>query len=368
MKFFLGCSNCFSSETIATSRPAGEQKHGNLLIFSRDELRVATQDFSSSNKIGEGGFGSVYKGRLQDGSFVAVKVLSVEIESMRGEREFISELAALSDVKHENLVTLQGCCVDGASRYLVYEYLENNSLSQTLLGKEQNRTKFSWEARRDISVGVARAIAHLHEEVRPRILHRDIKASNILLDQNFKPKVSDFGLSRMLRDDTSHVSTRVAGTLGYLAPEYAVSGHLSRKADVYGFGVLLLEIISGRSAVDFDLEHGEHYLVQKAWEFYNANNLVQIVDPVLNRNFPEAEAARFLKVGLLCVQENVKHRPHMSKVVGMLNNEIDIRDVRISEPGLLSDLTDIRLRQRNSTQSTSSRGSTSTSVPTSTYF
>ncbi|KAJ6699149.1 RECEPTOR-LIKE KINASE [Salix purpurea] len=311
------------------------------------------------------------QGSLEDGSVVAVKVLSVEIESMRGEREFISEIAALSDIRHENLVILRGCCVDGANRYLVYDYMENNSLVHTLLGQEHNRAKFNWEARRGISLGVARGIAYLHEVVQPHILHRDIKASNILLDQNFIPKVSDFGLSRLLRDNKSHVSTHVAGTLGYLAPEYAISGRMSRKSDVYSFGVLLLEIISGRPVVDFDLEHGEHYLVQKAWEAYMGNNLLQIVDPALHMDFPEEEALRFLMVGLLCVQETAKLRPRMSTTVAMLSNENDIKDVQISQPGLLSDLMDIRLRQKHSsqrTQTTFSRGSTTTSTHSTSYF
>ncbi|CAN1775775.1 Cold-responsive protein kinase 1, partial [Linum perenne] len=328
-------------------------------IFTRNELKRATQSFSSANKVGEGAFGSVYKGRLQDGSMVAVKVLSVDIESMRGERQFISELAAISNLRHENLVTLQGCCVDGADRYLVYQYMENNSLAHKLLGKMM---KFSWEARRHVSIGVARGIAYLHEEVNPRVLHRDIKASNILLDENLTPKVSDFGLSRILWDENSHVSTRVAGTLGYLAPEYAVSGHLTRKSDVYGYGVLLMEIISGRSAVDFDVELGEYYLVQKAWSTYKTSNLLQLVDSALNMNFPEEEAVRFLKVSLLCVQETAKRRPKMSTVVKMLNNEIKLESFEISEPGHLSDLMGIRLHKRYTSQTSSSKSSTRTSL------
>ncbi|KAJ9181588.1 hypothetical protein P3X46_009704 [Hevea brasiliensis] len=372
-KFPLCGSSCFSSSrsnskpTISTTSP-GEQNHGNLRIFSTQELQIATRGFSSSNKIGEGAFGSVYRGHLADGSVVAVKVLSVEIESMRGEREFISELAALSNIKHANLVELQGCCVDGANRYLVFDYMENNSLAQTLLGKEQNRMKFSWEARRDISLGVARGLAYLHEEVQPHIVHRDIKASNILLDRNFAPKVADFGLSRILRDQASHISTRVAGTLGYLAPEYAITGHLTRKSDVYSFGVLLLEIISGRSVVDFDLELGEHYLVRKAWQAYKSNKLMQVVDPALKMNFPEEEAFRFLMVSLLCVQETAKLRPHMSMAVKMLTNETDIRDVQISQPGLVPNLKDIRLPQKHTSESTSSGGSTIMSLPSTTYF
>ncbi|KAJ4704886.1 Serine/threonine protein kinase [Melia azedarach] len=349
MKFFSCCLLCRDSSYSATEAAAivrsgnGGQNHQNFRVFTYNELRDATQWFSRSNKVGEGSFGSVYKGRLRDGSIVAVKVLSVELESMRGEKEFASELAALSTVKHENLVTLQGCCIDGASRYLVYEYMENNSLAHILLGGEHNRMKFNWETRLKISLGIARGLVHLHEEVEPHIVHRDIKASNILIDQNFTPKVSDFGLSKLLRDNTSHISTRVAGTLGYLAPEYAVSGHLTRKSDVYGFGVLLLEIISGRPVVCFDLEEGEQYLVQKAWEAYESNDLLRLVDPTLEGNYSEEEADRFLKVGLLCVQENVRLRPSMSTAIKMLNNEMDIRDSQISQPGLVSDFMDIKL-------------------------
>lgn len=332
-------------------------------IFSSKELKSATNGFHSSKKLGEGGFGSVYKGRLRDGSLVAIKVLSTEIESMRGEREFIAELSALSVIRHENLVRLQGCCVDGAGRYLVYDYMENNSLTHTLLGGEQNRMRFSWDARRHISLGIARGLAYLHEEVEPHILHRDIKASNILLDENFTPKVGDFGLSKLLRDNHSHISTRVAGTIGYLAPEYAISGRLTRKSDVYSFGVLLLEIVSGRAVVDFDLEHGEHHLVQKAWEAFKAGNLVQLVDPTLQMNFPEDEAIRFLKLGLLCVQEMAKLRPQMSRAVKILSGEVDIKDSQISEPGLVSDIMEIKMGQQQSCdQSTFSKASTATST------
>ncbi|CAI0426887.1 unnamed protein product [Linum tenue] len=370
MKLKLCRLSCFFSPELrpTTTRTGEKLEEGNLRIFSLHELKRATQNFSSANKVGEGGFGSVYKGRLQDGSMVAVKVLSVEMESMRGEREFISELAALSNLRHDNLVILHGCCVEGSDRYLVYEYMENNSLAHTLLGNDQNRMKFSWEARRHVSIGVARGIAYLHEEVKPHVLHRDIKASNILLDDNFTPKVSDFGLSRILRDNSSYVSTRVAGTLGYLAPEYAVSGHLTRKSDVYGYGVLLMEIISGRSVVDFDIELGEHYLVQMAWSTYRAKKLLQIVDPALNMNYSEEEALRFLKISLLCVQETAKRRPMMSTVVEMLRNEIELESYEISEPGHLSDLMGIRLHKRYTSQTSSSRSTTTTSLQSTAHF
>ncbi|KAK0583913.1 hypothetical protein LWI29_004988 [Acer saccharum] len=304
MKFPFCCSSCSISAseiTVDTTSRQGEQNDQNFRVFTYNELKTATHGFSASNKIGAGASGSVYKGRLRDGTIVAVKVLSIELESMRGEREFVSELSALSNIKHENLVTLHGCCIDGANRYLVYDYMENNSLAHRLL------------------------------------------------------------------DNRSHISTRVAGTLGYLAPEYAITGHLTRKSDIYSFGVLLLEIISGRPFVVFDLEQGEHYLVQKAWQLYNDNDLVRLVDPELDVNYPEAEAVQFLKVGLLCVQENVKVRPIMSTAVKMLTGEIDIRDDHISQPGFVADLMDIKLAQQMLSQSISSSSGTTSQSTTSFY-
>ncbi|KAC9313690.1 hypothetical protein E3N88_46007 [Mikania micrantha] len=325
-------------------------------LFSYDELKAATHSFISKNKVGEGGFGEVYKGQLCDGTIVAIKVLSIELESMRGEREFISEIAALCDVQHQDLVNLHGCCIEGAKRYLVYDYMENNSLAYRFLGGEYSRKSFSWKMRENVSLGVAKALAYLHEEKRPHIVHRDIKASNVLLDQNFNPKVADFGLARLFQDDTSHISTRVAGTLGYLSPEYAITGRLTRKSDVYSFGVLLLEIITGRPIVEFDMEHGEHFLVDKAWNMYNCDRLVDLVDFVLLKDDDDderlrVEAVRFMKVGLLCVQEATKLRPRMSGVIKMLTNEMSIEEVKISKPGFLADLMDVKIDKKSSSQS-----------------
>ncbi|KAL0409904.1 UNVERIFIED_CONTAM: Cold-responsive protein kinase [Sesamum latifolium] len=327
-------------------------------VFSYDELKAATRGFK--NKIGEGGFGTVYKGRLIGDNFIAVKVLSVELETMRGERDFISEIVALSDIKHENLVTLRGCCIDGAQRLLVYDYMENNSISHTFLGAEQNRVKFTWPLRKHVSVGIARGLCYLHEEINPHIVHRDIKASNILLDQNFTPKLADFGLAKLFRDNTSYISTRVAGTLGYLSPEYAYSGHLTRKSDVYSFGVLLLQIVSGQPVVDYNLKYGERFLVEKAWELYNTKNLLELVDSALKGEFSQDEAVRFLKVGLLCVQETTRLRPAMSEAIKMLSNEIDIEDIDISRPGLVADLMEVKIRQKHSPNFTSSPASSTT--------
>ncbi|RZB66208.1 Cold-responsive protein kinase 1 isoform D [Glycine soja] len=201
------------------------------------------------------------QGRLKDGKVAAIKVLSAE--SRQGVKEFLTEINVISEIEHENLVKLYGCCVEKNNRILVYNYLENNSLSQTLLGGGHNSLYFDWGTRCKICIGVARGLAYLHEEVRPHIVHRDIKASNILLDKDLTPKISDFGLAKLIPANMTHVSTRVAGTLGYLAPEYAIGGKLTRKADIYSFGVLLAEIISGRCNINSRLPIEEQFLLER---------------------------------------------------------------------------------------------------------
>ncbi|CAN6568586.1 unnamed protein product [Malus baccata var. baccata] len=348
MKFLLPCSKCFSSPGIIDDNNThGVQFLQNVRNFKYKELKVATNDFHPSNKIGEGGFGSVFKGKLSDGVAVAVKVLSAE--SKQGDREFMSELASLSSIRHQNLVKMRGGCVEGRRRILVYDYMEHNSLAHILLGEEKIRSKLGWRARREICLGIARGLVHIHEEVKPHIVHRDIKASNILLEKNFHPRISDFGLSKLFPQNISHISTRVAGTLGYLAPEYAITGHLTRKSDVYSFGVLILQIVSGRSIVDFDMELGEHYLVEKAWEMYKGNKLVDLVDSSLelDGNISEKEAVQFLKVGLLCVQEKSSLRPRMSTAIKLMTmNEINVNNVEIGEPGVITDNMDLKIAQR----------------------
>ncbi|XP_038875621.1 cold-responsive protein kinase 1 [Benincasa hispida] len=314
----------------------------NVKFYTYKELKVATEDFSLANKIGEGGFGSVYKGKLKDGKIAAIKVLSAE--SRQGLREFLTEINVISVIEHENLVQLYGCCVDDNHRILVYNYLENNSLAQTLLGRGYSSIQFNWQTRSRICIGIARGLAFLHEDVQPHIIHRDIKASNILLDCNLSPKISDFGLAKLIPASMTHVSTRVAGTIGYLAPEYAIRGQVTRKSDIYSFGVLLVEIVSGRCNTNTQLPIGEQYLLERTWNLYERGELVLLIDMSLNGNFDAEEACKYLKIGLLCTQDSPKLRPSMSTVVKMLTGEMSIEDRKITKPGLISDFMDLKVK------------------------
>ncbi|XVF27188.1 hypothetical protein REPUB_Repub14bG0085300 [Reevesia pubescens] len=299
--------------------------------FSYSELKAATEDFSPKKKLGEGGFGPVYKGTLSDGRVVAVKQLSVA--SHQGKNQFVTEIATISAVQHRNLVKLYGCCIEGNRRLLVYEYLENKSLDQALFG--QNDLHLDWPTRFNICLSTARGLAYLHEESRPRIVHRDVKASNILLDAELCPKISDFGLAKLYDDKKTHISTRVAGTIGYLAPEYAMRGHLTEKADVFGFGVVALEIVSGRPNSDHTLENDRIYLLEWAWTLHETNQSLGLLDPTLVE-FDENEALRVIGVALLCTQASPMMRPPMSRVVAMLTGDIEVSSVT-AKPSYLTD-------------------------------
>lgn len=331
--------------------PCNEDFSGteNITRFSYKELVKATAKFDQSNKIGEGGYGPVYKGTLKDGTAVAVKVLS--LQSRQGKKEFLSELLAISNVSHENLVKLYGCCVEESHKILVYNYLENNSLSQTLLGSRHSSIQFNWRTRVNICIGVAKGLAYLHDVIRPHIVHRDIKASNILLDDDLTPKISDFGLAKLLPSDVSHISTRVAGTLGYLAPEYAIRGQVTRKSDVYSFGVLLVEIVSGRCNTDTRLPYEDQILLEKTWAYYDQGNLDKIIDSNLGDDLDVDEACRFLKVGLLCTKNITKRRPDMSTVLAMLRGEVDVDSQEISKPDVIRDFRDLTLRSKATSSS-----------------
>ncbi|GLJ37778.1 hypothetical protein SUGI_0767870 [Cryptomeria japonica] len=245
------------------------------IIFNLETLTAATKDFHEDNKLGEGGFGAVYKGTMPDGREIAVKKLS--LQSPQGKKEFENEVKLLARVQHQNLVNLLGCCTQGSESLLVYEYLVNKSLDKILFDPQRSR-ELDWQKRFNIIVGVARGLLFLHDDSRLRIIHRDIKASNILLDEEMNPKIADFGIARLFPEDETHVSTRVAGTYGYLAPEYAMHGQLSDKADVYSFGIVLLEIVSGRKNTDSQISNGVQGLLELAWECYSKGNSVDVID------------------------------------------------------------------------------------------
>ncbi|XP_010645959.1 probable LRR receptor-like serine/threonine-protein kinase At1g56140 isoform X4 [Vitis vinifera] len=299
--------------------------------FSYAELRTATGNFNPTNKLGEGGFGVVFKGTLLDGRAIAVKDLMVA--SQQGKSQFIAEIATISAVQHRNLVKLHGFCIKENKRLLVYEYLENKSLDHALFGKID--LHLDWPTRYNICLGTARGLAYLHEESRPRIVHRDVKASNILLDAELCPKISDFGLAKLYDDKKTHISTRVAGTIGYLAPEYAMRGHLTEKADVFGFGVVALEILSGRPNTDNSLDAKKMYLLEWAWTLHENNQSMDLVDPTLTE-FDENEVNRVMRVALLCTQGSPMLRPTMSRVVAMLVGDVEVSAVT-SKPSYLTD-------------------------------
>ncbi|XP_006653768.3 probable LRR receptor-like serine/threonine-protein kinase At1g56130 [Oryza brachyantha] len=290
-------------------------------VFSYSELRSATENFSSSNLLGEGGYGLVHKGKLSDGRMVAVKQLCQS--SNQGKKQFATEIETISRVQHRNLVALYGCCLESNAPLLVYEYLENGSLDQVLFGK--GSLNLDWPTRFGICLGIARGIAYLHEESSVRIVHRDIKASNILLDADLNPKISDFGLAKLYDNKKTHVSTKVAGTFGYLAPEYAMRGHMTEKVDVFAFGVVALETVAGEPNYQNTLEEDRTYIFERVWELYENGRPLDFVDPKLSE-FNGEEVMRVIRVSLLCTQGSPHRRPSMSKVVSMLTGDAGIAE------------------------------------------
>ncbi|CAI9114882.1 OLC1v1015701C3 [Oldenlandia corymbosa var. corymbosa] len=301
------------------------------VVYSYRVLKSATKDFSEENKLGEGGFGEVYKGTLSNGIFVAVKKLS--LISDRVKAEFESEVRLISNVHHRNLVRLLGCADKGADLLLVYEYMANGSLDRYLYGEKKGL--LSWKQRFNIIFGMARGLAYLHEQYHVCIIHRDIKSSNILLDGDFLPKIADFGLAKLLPDDRSHLSTRFAGTLGYTAPEYATKGHLTEKVDTYSFGIVALEIISGmRCNTKVDPDSG--YLLEQACKLYEMDAHLQLVDETLDPNDYDAEEVKkVLEIAMVCTQPQPSDRPTMSEVVVMLSSDVSIEQRRLSSNSMM---------------------------------
>ncbi|KAG0492013.1 hypothetical protein HPP92_005411 [Vanilla planifolia] len=286
------------------------------LSFKYEDLRVATDNFSDRNKLGQGGYGSVYKGTLPDGREVAIKRLF--FNTRQWVDQFFNEVTLINQVQHKNLVKLLGCSVEGPESLLVYEFLCNTSLDHYLFDVAK-KANLDWERRFEIIVGTAEGLAYLHSASIVRIIHRDIKASNVLLDERFRPKISDFGLARYFAEDQSHLSTGLAGTFGYMAPEYIVHGQLTEKADIYSFGVLVLEIVTGRKNQNSISTSAEgHSLMQQIWQHYSCGTLVKLLDSELQGKCSEEEVLHVFHVGLLCVQASPALRPPMWKVVELL--------------------------------------------------
>ncbi|XP_054803448.1 receptor-like serine/threonine-protein kinase ALE2 [Prosopis cineraria] len=284
--------------------------------FSLSELEKATDKFSSKRVLGEGGFGRVYSGTLEDGTEVAVKLLTKD--NQNGDREFIAEVEMLSRLHHRNLVKLIGICIEGRRRCLVYELVRNGSVESHLHGFDK-KEPLDWEARMKIALGAARGLAYLHEDSNPRVIHRDFKASNVLLEDDFTPKVSDFGLAREATEGSHHISTRVMGTFGYVAPEYAMTGHLLVKSDVYSYGVVLLELLTGRKPVDMSQPPGQENLVTWARPLLTSREgLEQLVDPSLAGNYDFDDMAKVAAIASMCVHPEVTQRPFMGEVVQAL--------------------------------------------------
>uniref|UniRef100_A0A453BCK1 Protein kinase domain-containing protein n=1 Tax=Aegilops tauschii subsp. strangulata TaxID=200361 RepID=A0A453BCK1_AEGTS len=289
------------------------------MLIDISTLRAATGDFAETNKLGEGGFGAVYKGTLPDGEEIAVKRLSKS--SAQGVEELKNELALVAKLKHKNLVRLVGVCLEQQERLLVYEFLPNRSLDKILFDTEK-REQLDWGKRYKIIHGIARGLQYLHEDSQLKVVHRDLKASNILLDTNMNPKISDFGLARLFgRDQTQAVTSRVVGTYGYMAPEYVMRGNYSVKSDAFSFGVMVLEIVTGRKNNDCYNSQQSEDLLTTIWEHWTAGTVLATVDPSISSSFSESDVRRCVHVGLLCVQGNPADRPVMSSVVMMLGGE-----------------------------------------------
>ncbi|KAJ4879960.1 putative LRR receptor-like serine/threonine-protein kinase [Raphanus sativus] len=322
------------------------------VCFTWRQLQAATNNFDEANKLGEGGFGSVFKGELTDGTIIAVKKLSSK--SCQGNREFVNEIGMISGLNHPNLVKLYGCCVEKDQLLLVYEYMENNSLALALSGNSS--LKLDWAARKKICTGTARGLDFLHEGAAIRMIHRDIKTPNVLLDADLNAKISDFGLARLHEEEHTHISTKVAGTIGYMAPEYALMGHLTEKADVYSFGVVAMEIVSGKSNTTQKGSDDNAPLIKWAMTLQQKGDIMEIVDPKLEGEFNSLEAERMIRVALVCTNANPSSRPLMSEAVKMLEGEMEIPQI-LSGPAVYGhDLNFSKLMEMQESTSMSGYG------------
>ncbi|KAJ4778812.1 Protein kinase superfamily protein [Rhynchospora pubera] len=293
----------------------------NAKVFTFAEVAKATNGFNSESLVGEGGFGRVYKGYMElEGKSQTVAVKQLDKSGMQGNREFLVEVLMLSLLHHSNLVNLIGYCADNDQRMLVYEYMACGSLEDHLLDLPPEKTPLDWNTRMKIALGAAKGLEYLHETANPPVIYRDFKASNILLDEDFNPKLSDFGLAKVGPvGDKSHVSTRVMGTYGYCAPEYALTGKLTTMSDVYSYGVVFLEIITGRRAIDMTRPESEQNLIQWAEpRFRDKKRFVEMADPSLDGEYPTKGLYQALAIAAMCLQEEAITRPVISDVVTAL--------------------------------------------------
>ncbi|CAI9116400.1 OLC1v1017536C1 [Oldenlandia corymbosa var. corymbosa] len=295
---------------------------GQLKRFSLRELQVATDSFSNKNILGRGGFGKVYKGRLADGSLVAVKRLKEE-RTPGGELQFQTEVEMISMAVHRNLLRLRGFCMTPTERLLVYPYMANGSVASCLRERPPNEPPLDWPTRKRIALGSARGLSYLHDHCDPKIIHRDVKAANILLDEEFEAVVGDFGLAKLMDYKDTHVTTAVRGTIGHIAPEYLSTGKSSEKTDVFGYGIMLLELITGQRAFDLARLANDDDVMLLDWVkgLLKEKKLEMLVDPDLQNNYIECEVEQLIQVALLCTQGNPMDRPKMSEVVRMLEGD-----------------------------------------------
>ncbi|KZV28934.1 somatic embryogenesis receptor kinase 1 [Dorcoceras hygrometricum] len=310
---------------------------GQLKRFSLRELQVATDSFSNKNILGRGGFGKVYKGRLADGSLVAVKRLKEE-RTPGGELQFQTEVEMISMAVHRNLLRLRGFCMTPTERLLVYPYMANGSVASCLRERPPNEPPLDWPTRKCIALGSARGLSYLHDHCDPKIIHRDVKAANILLDEEFEAVVGDFGLAKLMDYKDTHVTTAVRGTIGHIAPEYLSTGKSSEKTDVFGYGIMLLELITGQRAFDLARLANDDDVMLLDWSARNLSQqlnhmkdagqrpakrkkLEMLVDPDLQSKYVEAEVEQLIQVALLCTQSSPMDRPKMSEVVRMLEGD-----------------------------------------------
>uniref|UniRef100_A0A0E0JYI8 non-specific serine/threonine protein kinase n=1 Tax=Oryza punctata TaxID=4537 RepID=A0A0E0JYI8_ORYPU len=295
---------------------------GQLKRFAWRELQIATDNFSERNVLGQGGFGKVYKGVLPDGTKIAVKRLT-DYESPGGEAAFLREVELISVAVHRNLLRLIGFCTTQTERLLVYPFMQNLSVAYRLRDFRPGEPVLNWPERKRVAIGTARGLEYLHEHCNPKIIHRDVKAANVLLDEDFEPVVGDFGLAKLVDVQKTSVTTQVRGTMGHIAPEYLSTGKSSERTDVFGYGIMLLELVTGQRAIDFSRleEEDDVLLLDHVKKLQREGQLGSIVDRNLNQNYDDEEVEMMIQIALLCTQSSPEDRPSMSEVVRMLEGE-----------------------------------------------